>query len=322
MIKKQFPLDIGTETLKNVLGENDENAAIIEDAFDVSVTVGDGHFRIEAKNERDAENAFSVIKNVIAHAEAGEIVTRQLAAYYCDTVSTGRGNPSSAVLVDSICLTSKGTPVKPKTRGQKEFVDKIFANTVTFGIGPAGTGKTYLAVAAAVSLLRKNQVKRIILTRPAVEAGESLGFLPGDLQDKIDPYLRPLYDSLFEIMGEDSFQKKFERGVLEIAPLAYMRGRTLSDSFIILDEAQNATREQLKMFLTRIGIGSKMVINGDVTQIDLPGGKRSGLVKARDILDGIDDIAFVYLTELDVVRHDLVKKIIKAYEKDEEKNNR
>ncbi|MBP1588304.1 MAG: PhoH family protein [Clostridia bacterium] len=308
--------------LKNIFGANDENVAIIEDAFDVSITVGDGNFRIEAKNERDADNAFSVVKNVISHADTGEIVTRQLAAYYCDMVSTGRGNTSSAGLVDSICLSSKGTPIKPKTRGQKELVDKIFSNTITFGIGPAGTGKTFLAVAAAVSQLRKNQVKRIILTRPAVEAGESLGFLPGDLQDKIDPYLRPLYDSLFEIMGEDSFQKKFEKGVLEIAPLAYMRGRTLNDAFIILDEAQNATREQLKMFLTRIGTGSKMVINGDVTQIDLPGGKRSGLLKARDILDGIDDIAFVYLTEQDVVRHDLVKKIIKAYEKDEERNNR
>lgn len=322
MTEKLFPAELSTDMLKNIFGANDENVAIIEDAFDVSITVGDGNFRIEAKNERDADNAFSVVKNVISHADTGEIVTRQLAAYYCDMVSTGRGNTSSAGLVDSICLSSKGTPIKPKTRGQKELVDKIFSNTITFGIGPAGTGKTFLAVAAAVSQLRKNQVKRIILTRPAVEAGESLGFLPGDLQDKIDPYLRPLYDSLFEIMGEDSFQKKFEKGVLEIAPLAYMRGRTLNDAFIILDEAQNATREQLKMFLTRIGTGSKMVINGDVTQIDLPGGKRSGLLKARDILDGIDDIAFVYLTEQDVVRHDLVKKIIKAYEKDEERNNR
>ena len=220
---------------------------------------------------------------------------------------------------DGICMTASGKILRARTVGQKRYVDAIKENTIVLGIGPAGTGKTYLAVAMAVKAFREHKIKKIILTRPAVEAGEKLGFLPGDLQDKVDPYLRPLYDALFDIMGFDSFQKKLEKGIIEIAPLAYMRGRTLDSAFIILDEAQNTTREQLKMFLTRIGNGSRAVVNGDVTQIDLPRDTASGLKSAKNILDGIEGIAFVNFTERDVVRHELVKKIIKAYEKYEEK---
>ncbi|MBO7659482.1 MAG: PhoH family protein [Clostridia bacterium] len=293
--------------------------AIVEDAFMTSVILGDGIITVEGDNEAAVRHSINVIRNVAEAAKAGEIVTRQLAAYYCDMESVGRAPAPGTILTDCVCLNAKGTPIKPKTAGQKAYVDAIVSNTVTFGIGPAGTGKTFLAVAEAVSELRKNQVSRIILTRPAVEAGEKLGFLPGDLQNKVDPYLRPLYDALFDIMGFDSFQKKLEKGIIEIAPLAYMRGRTLDSAFIILDEAQNTTREQLKMFLTRIGNGSRAVVNGDVTQIDLPRDTASGLKSAKNILDGIEGIAFVNFTERDVVRHELVKKIIKAYEKYEEK---
>ena len=293
--------------------------AIVEDAFMTSVILGDGIITVEGENESAVRHSLNVIKNVAEASKAGEIVTRQLVAYYCDMESVGKALAPGTILTDCVCLNAKGNPIKPKTAGQKAYVDAIVSNTVTFGIGPAGTGKTFLAVAEAVSELRKNQVSRIILTRPAVEAGEKLGFLPGDLQNKVDPYLRPLYDALFDIMGFDSFQKKLEKGVIEIAPLAYMRGRTLDSAFIILDEAQNTTREQLKMFLTRIGNGSRAVVNGDVTQIDLPRDTASGLKSAKTILNGIDGIAFVNFTERDVVRHELVKRIIKAYEKYEEK---
>ena len=222
---------------------------------------------------------------------------------------------------DVLCVTAKGKPIKAKTLGQKRYVDAIKKNTITLGIGPAGTGKTYLAVAAAVAAFRDKQVNRIILTRPAVEAGERLGFLPGDLQSKVDPYLRPLYDALFDMLGAETYNKYLERGNIEVAPLAYMRGRTLDDSFIILDEAQNTSREQMKMFLTRLGFGSKIVITGDITQIDLPPDKVSGLREAMRVLKGVEDIAILRLTESDVVRHALVQKIIRAYEEDEERRN-
>ena len=319
MTTQNYIFDGSLEDLKNIFGRNDENMAIVEDAFMTSVILGDGIITVEGENESAVRHSLNVIKNVAEASKAGEIVTRQLVAYYCDMESVGKAPAPGTILTDCVCLNAKGNPIKPKTAGQKAYVDAIVSNTVTFGIGPAGTGKTFLAVAEAVSELRKNQVSRIILTRPAVEAGEKLGFLPGDLQNKVDPYLRPLYDALFDIMGFDSFQKKLEKGVIEIAPLAYMRGRTLDSAFIILDEAQNTTREQLKMFLTRIGNGSRAVVNGDVTQIDLPRDTASGLKSAKTILDGIDGIAFVNFTERDVVRHELVKRIIKAYEKYEEK---
>ena len=237
--------------------------------------------------------------------------------YVIGLVKDGTDDKINELSRDIICITSKGKPVKAKTIGQKKYVDAIFNNTVTLGIGPAGTGKTYLAVAAAVNAFRSKQVNRIILTRPAVEAGERLGFLPGDLQSKVDPYLRPLYDALFEMLGPDNYQKYLEKGNIEVAPLAYMRGRTLDDSFIILDEAQNTSREQMKMFLTRLGFGSKIVITGDITQIDLPPDKTSGLKEAMRILNGVEDIAVCRLTGADVVRHVLVQRIIEAYEKAE-----
>ena len=253
----------------------------------------------------------------------GEALTPQNIDYVINLVDDGEDDKISNLTdADCICVTSRGKPVKPKTLGQKRYVEAIKNNTITIGVGPAGTGKTYLAVAQAVNAFRAKQVNRIILTRPAVEAGEKLGFLPGDLQQKVDPYLRPLYDALFDMLGAENFQKCQERGDIEVAPLAYMRGRTLDDSFIILDEAQNTTGEQMKMFLTRLGFNSKAVVTGDVTQIDLPDGKRSGLKEAVKVLKGIDDIATIQLTGKDVVRHRLVQEIIKAYENYGGKNER
>ena len=237
-------------------------------------------------------------------------------------VEEGSEDKISVLSDDCICITAKGRPLKPKTLGQKRYVDAIAKNTVVFGVGPAGTGKTYLAVAMAVRAFRAHEVNRIVLTRPAVEAGEKLGFLPGDLQNKVDPYLRPLYDALFDMLGAENYQRYLEKGNIEVAPLAYMRGRTLDDSFIILDEAQNTTPEQMKMFLTRLGINSKAVVTGDITQIDLPDSKRSGLVDATKILKGINDISIVYFTDKDVVRHHLVQEIVKAYERAYEKRNK
>ena len=240
---------------------------------------------------------------------------RQNVRYIIDMVRTGKEEQISELAGDVLCISAKGRPVKPKTLGQKEYIASVLKNTVTIGVGPAGTGKTYLAVAAAVQAFREKQVNRIILTRPAVEAGEKLGFLPGDLQDKVDPYLRPLYDAMFDMMGPENFQRNMEKGCIEVAPLAYMRGRTLDDSFIILDEAQNTTPEQMKMFLTRLGFNSKAIVTGDVTQIDLPNAGRSGLIEAVKVLKNIDDIAIMRLTEKDVVRHKLVQDIITAYER-------
>ncbi len=307
------------EDLIDLFGNFDENIKLIEKKYSVSVTsVGN---RIKVKGDVNAVNdAVRTIKGLILMINKGEQITDQSVEYVASLVEDGEDESISDVTdADCICITAKGKPIKPKTLGQKNYVEAIRKNTITIGVGPAGTGKTYLAVAQAVHAFRAKEVSRIILTRPAVEAGESLGFLPGDLQQKIDPYLRPLYDALFEMLGAENFQKCQERGDIEVAPLAYMRGRTLDDSFIILDEAQNTTCEQMKMFLTRLGFNSKAVVTGDITQIDLPKGKTSGLKDAVKILKGIDDIAISRLNAKDVVRHRLVQEIIKAYERNGEK---
>ena len=316
-------IDVGrVEQLVNLFGNFDENIKVIEKKYGVTVTSHSDSVRISG-DELSVTNAERVINCLIKMVEKGESITPMRVDFVVNAVEDGEDDRIDQVLdSDCICVTAKGKPVKPKTIGQKRYVDAIQNNTITLGIGPAGTGKTYLAVAEAVSAFRAKKVNRIILTRPAVEAGERLGFLPGDLQQKIDPYLRPLYDALFDMLGAESFQKCQERGDIEVAPLAYMRGRTLDDSFIILDEAQNTTNEQMKMFLTRLGFNSKAVVNGDITQIDLIDGKRSGLSTAMKILKGIDDIAVITLTGKDVVRHRLVQEIIKAYEKNGGENVR
>ena len=301
------------EHVISVFGSFDQNLRIIETETGVKVLDRDNKIHIcgEAESVMVAEKA---INGLLTLAARGENIDAQNVRYILKLVSEGRESKIDELASDVVCITAKGKPVKAKTLGQKTYCDAISKNTITLGIGPAGTGKTYLAVAAAVAAFRAEEVNRIILTRPAVEAGERLGFLPGDLQSKVDPYLRPLYDALFEMLGPDTYQKYMERGNIEVAPLAYMRGRTLDDSFIILDEAQNTSREQMKMFLTRIGFGSKVVITGDITQIDLPEDKVSGLKVAMKVLDNIDDIAICKLTGADVVRHQLVQKIIEAYE--------
>ncbi len=307
------------EQLVNLFGNFDENIKRIEKKYGVAVTSHGSQIKIRGE-ATNVMNAVRTVNALIAMINKGEQITNQNVDYVAALVEDGEDGKISAVTdADCVCITSKGKPVKPKTVGQRHYVDAIEKNTITIGVGPAGTGKTYLAVACAVSAFRAKEVNRIILTRPAVEAGEKLGFLPGDLQQKVDPYLRPLYDALFEMLGAENFQKCQERGDIEVAPLAYMRGRTLDDSFIILDEAQNTTGEQMKMFLTRLGFNSKAVVTGDVTQIDLPDGKRSGLKEAVKVLRGIDDIHIHYLTGKDVVRHRLVQEIIKAYERSAEK---
>ena len=302
------------ENIISVFGSFDQNVRLIEDALDVTITDRDSELRIngEAENVLLAEKA---VNGLLSLAAKGESIDSQSVRYILKLVRDGKESEIGTLAEDVVCVTSKGKPVKAKTLGQRTYCEAIANNTVTLGIGPAGTGKTYLAVAAAVAAFRAKEVNRIILTRPAVEAGERLGFLPGDMQSKVDPYLRPLYDALFDMFGAETYNKYLERGNIEVAPLAYMRGRTLDDSFIILDEAQNTSREQMKMFLTRMGFGSKMVITGDVTQIDLPGDKPSGLKEAMRVLEGIEDIAICRLTSADVVRHVLVQKIIEAYEK-------
>jgi len=304
----------------NVFGNCDENVKILENAFNVKIVYRGGGIRISGEEEQ-VDKASFVLNRLIGISGKGDIITRQNVNYLVDIANNGCQEEAEDYMSDVICMTWRGRKIKAKTYGQKVYVNAIRKKDIVFGIGPAGTGKTFLAVAMAASAFRNKEVSRIILTRPAVEAGEKLGFLPGDLQNKVDPYLRPLYDALYEIMGVEAFHKNVEKGFIEVAPLAYMRGRTLDDSFIILDEAQNTTPEQMKMFLTRIGIGSKAVITGDITQIDLPGDKKSGLKDVIRILKDIDDIGFVYLTERDVVRHELVQQIIKAYEKYEKNNN-
>ena len=304
------------EQAVNLFGSFDENIRLMEAEFHVTVANRDGELRITGEPE-DAMLAAKAIRALLTLSSRGENIGEQTVRYVIGLARSGQEEKVSELTADVICITAKGRPVKAKTIGQKRYVESVLNNTVTIGVGPAGTGKTYLAVAAAVAAFREKQVNRIILTRPAVEAGERLGFLPGDLQSKVDPYLRPLYDALFDMLGAETYQKYVERGNIEVAPLAYMRGRTLDDSFIILDEAQNTSREQMKMFLTRLGFGSKIVITGDATQIDLPADKVSGLKEAMRVLKGVEGIAIRQLTGADVVRHVIVQRIIKAYEDDE-----
>lgn len=306
------------ENAVSLFGSFDENIRLIESEFSVTVLNRGSDLKISGEAENVAK-ATTAIERLLALINKGEALSDQNVRYVISLVKDGEEDKLMSLSGDCVCITSKGKPVKPKTLGQKKYVEAIRKNTIVLGAGPAGTGKTYLAVAMAVTAFRAKEVNRIILTRPAVEAGEKLGFLPGDLQQKVDPYLRPLYDALFDMLGAEAFARYQERGSIEVAPLAYMRGRTLDDSFIILDEAQNTTREQMKMFLTRLGFNSKMVVTGDVTQIDLPDGKRSGLTDAMRILRNIPDISINTFTEKDVVRHKLVQDIIKAYEKNEEK---
>ncbi len=301
------------EQAVNIFGSFDENIRLIETEFHVAVSNREGELRISGEPE-DAMLAAKAIQALLTLSSRGENIGEQEVRYVIGLARSGQEDRVSELTQDVICITAKGRPVKAKTIGQRRYVNSVSRNTVTIGVGPAGTGKTYLAVAAAVAAFRDKQVNRIILTRPAVEAGERLGFLPGDLQSKVDPYLRPLYDALFDMLGAETYQKYLERGNIEVAPLAYMRGRTLDDSFIILDEAQNTSREQMKMFLTRIGFGSKVVITGDVTQIDLPADKTSGLKEAVRALKNVEGIGICELTDQDVVRHAMVQRIIKAYD--------
>ncbi len=302
------------EQIISVFGNFDENVKRIEQTFDVQVTNRGTELKVSGEAEA-AEKAGKAIEGLLQLAAKGETIDEQKVRYLIDLVRTGNEEQIGEMAKDVVCITAKGKPIKAKTLGQQRYMKAIMNNTITIGVGPAGTGKTYLAVAAAVAAFREKSVNRIILTRPAVEAGERLGFLPGDLQNKVDPYLRPLYDALFDMLGPETYQKYLEKGNIEVAPLAYMRGRTLDDSFIILDEAQNTTREQMKMFLTRLGFGSKIVITGDVTQIDLPTDKTSGLKEALKVLENIPDIAICRLSPTDVVRHALVQSIVAAYDK-------
>ena len=302
------------EDLISVFGSFDENIKRIEDALTVSIVNRGTELKVTGEEEA-ADKAVRTLEGLIALSARGETIDEQRVRYLITLVKEGNDHQVTQIAKDVVCITAKGKPIKAKTVGQQQSRKAIQKNTVTSGVGPAGTGKTYLAVAAAVAAFRERTVNRIILTRPAVEAGERLGFLPGDLQNKVDPYLRPLYDALYDMLGPETFQKYQERGSIEVAPLAYMRGRTLDDSFIILDEAQNTTKEQMKMFLTRLGFGSKIVITGDVTQIDLPDDKTSGLKDAIRVLEGVPDISICRLTSADVVRHALVQQIINAYEK-------
>lgn len=303
-----------TDQLALLFGNFDENVQILQHEFGVSIVSRGNDVKISGADDvlvQQAEKAIHILLNSVIN---GEPLTEQQVRYAIMMVKDGNEQHVSDLAEHCLSITSRGKPIRPKTMGQKRYVDAIRDHTITFGIGPAGTGKTYLAVAMAVKAFKAHEISRIILTRPAVEAGEKLGFLPGDLQNKVDPYLRPLYDALFEMLGEEAFQRCLERGSIEVAPLAYMRGRTLDDSFIILDEAQNTTREQMKMFLTRLGMNSKSVITGDITQIDLPSSQRSGLLEASRILKGIDDIAIIRFSDKDVVRHKLVQLIVNAYE--------
>ena len=309
------------EQAVNIFGSFDENIRLLEQEFSVTVVNRDGELRVEGEPE-NTMLACKAIQALLTLSSRGETIGEQNVRYVISLVRSGKEAQITELTGDVLCISAKGRPVKPKTIGQKEYIKSVLHNTVTIGVGPAGTGKTYLAVAAAVAAFRDKQVNRIILTRPAVEAGELLGFLPGDLQSKVDPYLRPLYDALFDMLGAETYQKYLERGNIEVAPLAYMRGRTLDDSFIILDEAQNTSREQMKMFLTRLGFGSKIVITGDVTQIDLPADKSSGLKEAMRVLRNVEGIGICELTDQDVVRHVMVQRIVKAYDEFYSKNKR
>ncbi len=304
----------GMDCIHSIFGNLDENINIIQKEYNVTVYSRNGEIIVSGA-EANVDAAAAVVDSLEKMYNNGETIGDQNVRYVISAVNDGMQQQLEVLSSDCVCVTFTGKPVKPKTLGQKKYVDSIRKNTIVFGIGPAGTGKTYLAVAQAVRAFKNHEIQRIILTRPAVEAGEKLGFLPGDLQNKVDPYLRPLYDALFDMMGAEAFQRNQERGYIEVAPLAYMRGRTLDDSFIILDEAQNTTPEQMKMFLTRLGFNSKMVITGDITQIDLADNKRSGLVEASRVLRNIEGIEQIKFSEKDVVRHKLVQDIVKAYEK-------
>lgn len=302
------------DTILNVFGNFDENVNLLQKEYNVVILNRGTDIKITG-DEENVKKASDAVKSLFLLAEKGTVLDEQSLRYVFSLVREGTQRELEKLSDDGICVTTNGKIVRPKTIGQKKYVDQIKKNTIVLGVGPAGTGKTYLAVAMAVKAFRAHEVNKIILTRPAVEAGEKLGFLPGDLQNKVDPYLRPLYDALFDMLGAESFVKQQERGAIEVAPLAYMRGRTLDDAFIILDEAQNTTPEQMKMFLTRLGFNSKIVITGDITQIDLPDAKKSGLIQAMKVLKNVDDIYINRFTEKDVVRHKLVQDIIRAYEK-------
>ena len=313
MNQRQIKIPDGVE-MSDFFGSFDANVKLLEKALSVDISGRDSVIKLSGEAE-NVEKCADVIDVLMEILERGEVLDEQKILYAITMIQENGGFDIKLLGDDCIAINSKGSPIKTKTIGQKKYVEAMKENTIVFGIGPAGTGKTYLAVARAVTALRNKEVSRIILTRPAVEAGEKLGFLPGDLQNKVDPYLRPLYDGMYEMLGAEGFLKNQEKGVIEVAPLAYMRGRTLDNAFIILDEAQNTTPEQMKMFLTRIGFGSQAIVTGDITQIDLPDGKKSGLREAQKILKDIEGIAFCTFSEKDVVRHPLVQKIIKAYEK-------
>lgn len=322
MAKVESSIDINDINLLSIVfGKLDENIGLIEKELDVSIKSKNDKVLICGEEEK-VEDATLLLKNLIETARKQDNLSLSDVRYSISLIKNNEKRPVSELLKDTVVYTSMGKPIRAKTLGQKRYIDAINNNDIVFGIGPAGTGKTYLAMAAAVRAFKSKEVNRIILTRPAVEAGENLGFLPGDLQNKVDPYLRPLYDALFEILGHDTYNNLFEKGLIEVAPLAYMRGRTLDSAFVILDEAQNTTNEQMKMFLTRLGYGSKAIITGDVTQIDLPRGKQSGLKTVLRILAGVKGIGITYLNKNDIVRHPLVQRIIDAYEKYEKTNEK
>ena len=311
-------ISVPAEHEKNVFGQFDQFIKKIEKSLNVTVISRDGTTKILG-SEPAADRAVRILSNLMELSKRGNVITEQNVNYAISLSYEEKEASLVEIDRDCICHTINGKPIKPKTLGQKQYVDAIRKNMIVFGIGPAGTGKTYLAMAMAITAFKNDEVSRIIMTRPAIEAGEKLGFLPGDLQSKVDPYLRPLYDALYQIMGPESFQKNMEKGLIEVAPLAYMRGRTLDNAFIILDEAQNTTPAQMKMFLTRIGFGSKVIVTGDLTQKDLPAAAQSGLEVAVKVLKKVEDIKFCYLTSQDVVRHPLVQKIVKAYDDNEAK---
>lgn len=319
MSNSERKIQIPMNYMASIFGNFDQHIHTIEKTLKVSFTVRGEDIKVVGEEEQ-IHLAIKVIKELVGFAEKGDNIDEQLVKYIMNLVKKNKDEDLLKVNTDIVTMTYVGKPIKAKTTGQKEYIDNIRKNMVVFGIGPAGTGKTYLAMAMAINAFRKNEVNKIILTRPAIEAGEKLGFLPGDLQSKVDPYLRPLYDALFEIMGPENFEKNMEKGLIEVAPLAYMRGRTLNNAFIVLDEAQNTTPQQMKMFLTRLGFNSKAIITGDLTQIDLPSDKKSGLNEAGKILKDVDGVAFSYLDRSDVVRHPLVQRIVDAYEVFESKH--
>ncbi len=318
MAIKEKKIQVPAAYLMGLFGQYDKHLKKIEKTLAIRMVLRDETIKVSGEENQLAQ-AVRVIQQLVKVAEKGDVIDEQVVQYTLDMITKEDRTPYETAMQDTITLTFAGKPIKAKTIGQKQYIDSIRKNMIVFGIGPAGTGKTYLAMAMAVNAFRKNEVSKIILTRPAIEAGEKLGFLPGDLQSKVDPYLRPLYDALFDIMGAEQFEKNMEKGAIEVAPLAYMRGRTLNNAFVVLDEAQNTTPQQMKMFLTRLGFNCKAIITGDMTQVDLPSDKQSGLKEASRILEQVEGIGFSYLDRNDVVRHPLVQKIVDAYEEFEQK---